>query len=187
MRRAFALLLLALPSVAFAETHSEGIPLKEIGLHAFNFLLLIGLLVYLLRTPVRDFLNTRSAQVRKELEDADKQRSDAEARYKAIQSKLAHFEEELTSMKADGVADAEREAQQTAERAVRDAAHLKETAERAIREETAMARNTLRRDAVDLAVKLAEESLRSQLGPADQQQLAQEFLASIPKEGTANG
>lgn len=188
MRRILSLLLLAVPSIALAESgHGEGIPLKEIGLHAFNFFLLIGLLAYLLRAPVRDFLNTRSAQIRKDLEDADRQRREAEERYKAIEAKLAHFESELASMKADGQADAEREAQLIAERAEKDAAHLKETAERAIREETRAARNSLRRDAVDLAVKLAEENLRAQLGPADQQKLAQEFLASIPKEGVSNG
>lgn len=186
MRRALALLLLALPSVAFAEA-GEGIPFREIGLHTFNFLLLVGLLVYLLRTPVRDFLNTRAATIRKELEESDRLRREAEERNRAIEAKLVHFEEELAAMKADGAADAEREALLLAERAERDAAHIKETAERAIREETRAARNTLRRDAVELAVKLAEENLRSQLGPTDQQRLAQEFLASIPQEKNANG
>ncbi len=55
-------------------------------------------------------------------------------------------------------------------------------AERKIRDEVNRARVALRTEAVDLAVQLAENTLRGAIGSSDQQRLAREFLDSLKKD-----
>ena len=82
-------------------------------------------------------------------------------------------------MEATAQQEAAREEQKLVERAEREAARIGETAERSIRDEATRARNALRRDAVELAVKLAEGILARNVAAADQQALAREFLQSL--------
>ena len=49
----------------------------------------------------------------------------------------------------------------------------------------ARARADLRRDAVELAVELAENALKENISQADQERLAREFLTAIEAEGSA--
>ena len=58
-----------------------------------------------------------------------------------------------------------------------------EAAERNIRDEVARARDQLRRDAVALAVELAEENLKEQVNSDDQQRLARAFLDTLNQDG----
>lgn len=180
-----AALLVAGPALASDGAVGEGPPLDAIGVHAINFLLMYGLLAFLLRKPIADALKQRQATIRQDLEDSAETRDAAQARYDTLAEKIAHFDDELAAMKADAAEDASKEREYMAERTERDAMMLREMTAGTIREETRRARTELQREAVDLAVKLAEERLRAEIGGGDQQRLAGEFLSAVKGEAHA--
>lgn len=172
-----------------AEGHADGhgaIPLHDIGIHALNFTLLVAVLFFLLRTPVRDALRNRASGIKAELEEANALRKAAQDRVDELESRIRGFEKLVDELKAEGAASAEREASLIAERTEREVELVKASAERTIREETRKARGALRQQAVDLAVRIAEEQLRSRITEQDQQRLAQDFLSTVKGE-TAHG
>jgi F0F1-type ATP synthase membrane subunit b/b' len=85
-------------------------------------------------------------------------------------------------MKAEALADTEREADRIRERAEADATRVRDTAERTIREETQAARNALQSEAARLAVALARETLKQSVNRDDQERLARDFLAAVKEE-----
>lgn len=179
-RLAFIATALLISTPAWAAGGGDGgIPLTEIGIHAVNFVLMYGLLFFLLRKPVSELLKQRQASIRQDLEDAAGAKNDAQARLDAIQAKLDDFDAEVAKMTADAREDAAAEAKYTAERTERDATMLREMTAGTVREETRNARARLQQDAVDAAVKLAEEKLRAEISGADQTRLANDFLGAL--------
>lgn len=179
-RVAFIVTALLVSSPAWAAGGGDGgIPMTEIGIHAVNFVLMYGLLFVLLRKPVGELLRRRQGSIRQELEDASGAKNEAQARLDAVQSKLDDFDAELAQMVADAREDAAAEARYTAERTERDATMLREMTAGTVREETRNARAQLQQDVVDAAVKLAEEKLRADIGGADHDRLANDFLGAL--------
>jgi len=111
------LTLLAIPALALAAGHGEHNAIAQqyynlTGRHTdfvprvFNFILLVALLAYLLAKPIKEFLQNRSAEIAKKLEEIEKIRQEAvEAKNRA--------KEELVQAKSKVVEileDAEKEA-----------------------------------------------------------------------------
>jgi F-type H+-transporting ATPase subunit b len=162
-----------------AEAH--GIPWDQIAFQSVAFVVFIGLLVYFARRPIGDALKNRALEVSRHIEEAQKARDEASARYAEIESRLVSLDRRVEEMKAEAAAEAEKEAARIRERGHEDAARIQATAERTIREEGDRARTQLRAEAVSLAVQLARESLKRQVTPEDQERLARDFLAAVDK------
>ena len=157
--------------------------LTGIGFHAFNLMLLIALFYFVARRPINDALRGRALGIRKELTDSAKERDEARERHDEVVARLAKLEDEIAEMHAKARADAEAEKAKLIERAKAEAVRIGEAAERNIRDEVARARDQLRRDAVALAVELAEENLKEQVNSDDQQRLARAFLDTLNQDG----
>ena len=132
---------LLLPSVAFAAGGEHGgIPWDKIALHAVNFVILVGGLYFVARTAINDAVRNRTLAIRNELDEAVRAKAQAQAQFDVLQARLDGFVAELATLRAEGVAESEREAQYIAERTERDVALSKSNTERIIRDETARAR-----------------------------------------------
>lgn len=184
---------LLLPSVAFAAggEHGGGVPWDKIALHAVNFVILVGGLYFVGRTAINDAVRNRTLAIRTELDDAVRAKAQAQAQFDVLQARLDGFVAELATLRAEGVAESEREAEYIAERTKRDVELTKSNTERIIRDETARARVRLQQDAAELAVRLAEELLKGRMTGDDQSRLAREFLDVVnqdaKKETVAHG
>ncbi len=161
------------------------IPLKDIGFHAFNFVLMYVVLFFLARKPVAELLKQRQSSIRQDLEGSARDLEVAKERYDSLVKKLAAFDDELSAMKNEARQDAEQERLYIAERTERDAMMLREMTAGAAREETRKAHAELQKNAVDLAVKLAEEKLRAEIATSDHQRLANEFLSVLKEDAHA--
>lgn len=168
---------------AFAAS-GDGPPMTEIGVHAINFVLLYTVLFFLARKPVAELLKERQAEIKKALDDGNAALKAAEDRHAELDSRLAHFDKLVEDMKAQAKTDADNERAQMRTKTEGDIASLKALTERTIREETRNARATLQREAVDLAMQIAEESIRQQISAADHERLAGEFLVAVEGDRT---
>jgi F0F1-type ATP synthase membrane subunit b/b' len=144
-----------------------------------NFVLLVGMYVWLGKKPIREALKARRASVAKEIEEAQRMRQEAEDRAVVYQKKLEHLEEELKETRASlvqaGKGDRDRiirEAEEKATRMEKDAVFL-------IDQEMKQLRADLTREAVEIAITAAEEILRKRVTPVDQERLAEDYLAEL--------
>jgi F-type H+-transporting ATPase subunit b len=153
--------------------------------HLINLLILLAALYWFFRRPVSDALANRAHDIQKDLGEAARLRAEAEARHVELTARIQAFEGEVEKMKAQAAVDAKAEEERLVARAHEESARIAATAQRNIRDEVARARTTLQTEAVDLAMKLAENTLRNNVKSEDQQALARQFLASL--EGATHG
>ena len=161
------------------------IPFKDIGFHAINFVLMYVVIFALVRKPVSEFLKQRQSSIRQDLEGSAHELVVAREHYDELVGKVEKFDEELSAMKAEARQEAAQERLYIAERTERDAMMLREMTAGAAREETRKARAELQKNAVDLAVRLAEERLRAEISTGDHQRLADEFLSVLKEDAHA--
>jgi F-type H+-transporting ATPase subunit b len=169
--------LLALSGVALAG--GDGIPLQKIGLHALNLVILLGLIGFLTRKMIKDGLANRAANIRNAIEASDKAQAAAQERYAELEAKLAGLETHLAEMRQEAEAEAAAERTLLLEKADKEAAAIKAGVARTVRNETARARNTLRRHAAELAVKLAAEQVAASITDDDHVRLTRDFLGTV--------
>lgn len=156
---------------------------NAIGFHLINFVLIVSLLTFLLRSKIRDALANRALRIKTSIDESNQRRKAAQQRFEELESRLEGFESELASMKADAVAKSEADHKMIVERASVDAERIAEAAQRSIRDETDRARHALRREVAELSVDLAREKLSKTVNTDDQSRLAGDFVAEV--QGTS--
>ncbi len=144
-----------------------------------NLSIFVVLLFFIARKPIAAAIAGRSQQIRSGLDEAARMQADAQARFDAVEIRLAALDKEIEDTRIDAREDADRESKVLQARGELDAVRVKESAERAIREEAARARNEIRQEAVALAVQLAKETIAKTISREDQDRLAKEFLAAV--------
>lgn len=72
---------------------------QQILLHLFNFVLLFGILYFLLYKPVKDFMDRRVEYFRKMAEDAEADRKASQDAKEEYEKKLSFAEKEITAEK----------------------------------------------------------------------------------------
>jgi len=157
--------------------------LDKLVLHAINLALLVALLLYFVRQPIADALRTRALTIRKDLTDSARARDEANQHHEEVSARLVAIETEIQALRNEAIAEAAILESKLVERARDEAERIAAGAERKIRDEAQRARLELRRDAVQLAVELAETTLRERINAEDQQRLAREFLTAIHDDG----
>jgi F-type H+-transporting ATPase subunit b len=152
-----------------------------LAIYLINLIILFGGIAKFGGPGIMKSLASRRDRVAKEIEDAQKMKKEADQRAKKYQAKLEGLDEELDATKKAlvqaGVADKERlvkEANEKAQRMERDAGSLLEQEARQIRTD-------LVRETVELAIAAAEDLLKKRVTQADQERLAEDYLASFSK------
>jgi F-type H+-transporting ATPase subunit b len=175
-----ALALLPAEVLAAAEGEHEGI-LPTVA-KLFNFGVLVGVLVYFLRTPIADYLRTRSTQIREGLVTAAEMRKTATAQLEEITRRLAALPAELEALKKRGAEDTVAEEARIAATAKAERARLLEQTRREIDMRLRIARRELTEHAADLAVQVAEDRIRRTITPDDQLRLLDRYATQLGKE-----
>jgi len=178
-----SLLCVALP--AWAEGgggHGGGA--RDLLFSVLNLVLLLGVLAYFTRKPLADFFAARRTAIQKELAAAAELRAEAEARYAKWQRRLLDLEGELAGIRQTARERAAAEREQILADATASAERIRRDASAAVEQELRRARTQLRQEAADLAVELASETLKRQVGPADQDRLLDEFVQTIERAPT---
>jgi F-type H+-transporting ATPase subunit b len=151
----------------------------ELELKWANFLLLAGLIGYFVGKNAGPFFASRSAAIRKDMEDSLRQREDAEARAKAVELRLANLETEIAALRADTQAQESTEDQRAATRTAAEVAKIEAHAQQEIASAGKAARMDLQRYTAELAVGLAEQKVRARMTPATEDALVQGFVRNL--------
>lgn len=154
-------------------------------------LLNTGLLLYIVirfgRRPLSDALKKRKSSIMQGIQDAARMKDEAAARLADYEEKLAHTDQEIERVKREMREAGEAERARILAEAKERRARMERDAQVLIEQEIKAARQELMREMIDSAVKSAAERMAKELGSADQQRLADEYLASLDKAFVAKG
>jgi F0F1-type ATP synthase membrane subunit b/b' len=144
-----------------------------------NFAILAAGYYYLGRKPIAAGLQARRDSISKEIEDAQRIKREAEERAKVYQGKLATLEDELRTARQSLLQAGEAESERIVREAEAKAERMKKDAEFLVEQELKAIRGQLLRETVEAAVAAAEDLLKKRVTQADQERLAEEYLADL--------
>ena len=150
---------------------------------AVNFLLLVGLLVYFLRAPVRGYLDSRIGKVREDLVTAAQTREAAVRQLAQIDAKLAALPAEIEALKRRGAEDLVTERARIEQEAEAERRRLLEHTRREIEMRLRLAKRELLELAANLAVAAATERIKASITPQDQARLVDRYTTQIAQAG----
>jgi F-type H+-transporting ATPase subunit b len=159
--------------------HAEGNPVVETIARLVNFGILVGALVYLLRSPIAAYLASRSTQIRQELVSASEMRAAASGQLAEIERKMQALPAELESLRKQGAEDVKAEQARIAQAATQERTRLLEQTRREIEMRLRIARRELTEHAAQLAVQVAEQRIRHSITPDDQIRLVDRYASQL--------
>jgi F0F1-type ATP synthase membrane subunit b/b' len=136
------------------------------------------------KKPVADALKKHKESIAKEIEEAQRMKHEAEGRAKQYQSKLEHVETELAETKNLLEEAGKGEHDRIVKDAEEKAARMQKDAVFMLEQESKQLRLDLQKETVLAALGAAEELLKKRVTGADQERLAEEFLASLEQRST---
>jgi F-type H+-transporting ATPase subunit b len=121
----------------------------------------------------------REKQIKKDLDDAERMRSETQAALEEQQALLSSARGEATSIVAEARQAAVRERELGLEKTRQEQEELLHRARREIEAERERAVADIRRDAVDIAISAASKVVGAQLDSAADRRIVEEYIASI--------
>ena len=170
-------------SIAFAAAEGEGgKDSKEwidLGKKTFDFIVLMGLLYWLLAAQIKEFFSGRRVEIKKTLEESVEKKADAEKKYREYSEKLDKASVEIDDIfemiKAQGIT----EKQKIIEDAERAAKKMKEDAHTRIEQELKGVSDQLKAQAVQLSVQMAEEIIKRSITAQDHEAMVEEYMNKV--------
>lgn len=172
-------LILALPEPVAAAVGGEHESIWATIAKLANFAILVGTLVYFLKSPLMGLLATRGAEVRQDLVTAAEMRTAAAARLSGIQQQMQALPGELAALKRQGAEDVVAEQARITQAAAAERERLLEQTRREIEMRLRVARRELTEHAAALAVGIAEQRIRQAITPDDQLRLVDRYTARL--------
>jgi F-type H+-transporting ATPase subunit b len=182
------LILLAVSLCGFASVYASGA--GEAGgavgpnwinffWRAVNFLVLAGILYWLLAKKTREFFGGRQQGIKTALADAAAAREAAEKKFQEYSVKLdkatGEIEQISEMIRSQGLAEKERiiaEAKKAAEK-------MKEDTRTRIQQEFKKASQELRRETVRLSSEMAEQLLKKHIKAEDHHSMVEDYIAKV--------
>ena len=177
---AVASLILSWASPVLAAEESEaGWGLWETVGRFFNLFLLVGILVYFVRRPLVGFFENRRAEIKQRMTEADARHREADGKIREIEERMARLEQDLGEIRRRAEAEMQEEARRLEDSSRRESEKILVVAGREIDGMVRVAQKELRQYAGSLSVGLAEEMIRRELGPADQERILDGFVSQM--------
>jgi len=159
--------------------------LGDLAWPALNLVILLAALVYFGRRPIQDFFAARQDRIRDDLDAAASALAEAEARHTEWERKLAQLDAEMARIREQARERAEAERKHILADASAAAERIRKDARSAVDQELRRGREELRREAAELAVEIAAETLRARVNDADRSRLVDDFIETIERSGGA--
>ena len=180
-RRKILVVLFLLPFFIFMvsaeEEHKSGF-IDFLG-KAINFIVLFGGLAYLLRKPLRSFLEKRSQDIQRTLKETEASRKEAEQKLQEAKAHLAGLEEEIEKMRKEAGVEGHRERERTIQLAQKEAEKIRYFARQEIEMLTRAGIQELKEFTAELAASLAEERIRKKMTLEDHTQLIDKSIERL--------
>ena len=177
----FLVLSLVLAASGFASSgeSAHGPTVMDWVWKVVNFALLFIILVKFGRKPLKDFLANRTKLIEKSLNEAKEAKELAQKALEEVQKRLKNKDKEIEEIISSAKASGEREREALIKEGERLSERALEQAKTNIDYELKQARETIKAEAVELAMELAEKKLKDRLTPEEQKRLIEESMAKL--------
>ncbi len=152
---------------------------QNVWFHFINLGILLFILFRLLRAPLRDYLVRRQDAIREALEKAESAKRTADEKLALYEKRIAQLDEEISTMRREVEVSVKEEANRLVAQSVAAATRLEADTLRLLNDELGRARYALRREAIDLAIQMAERLLKENMTDVDQRRLAEDYLQRV--------
>jgi F-type H+-transporting ATPase subunit b len=172
-------------SAAASGGHGEENPaqsaskLWELLARLINFVILAVVLIFLIRKPIKSFFGNRSEKIRKDFEELELRKQQAQAQLEEIGKKLAQMEHEREKIIAKFIKEGESEKEKIIQSAKALQARIEGQAELVIKQEVQEARQALKHEVAELATKMAEELIKKKIKPDDEERLVKQYTEKM--------
>lgn len=146
-----------------------------------NFLVLFGGLGFALYKPLKTFLQNRTSEIRRSLEEAESSRKDAEGRYEATMRRLEGLSGEIEAMKAEAEAQGKKEKARIAKQAEEEASRVMRLVRQEIDAYAQAGIREVRAFVAETATSLARERIQRTLVPEDHSLLVDKSIERLSK------
>jgi F-type H+-transporting ATPase subunit b len=171
------------PAAGAAEEHAaeaeHASPFSGLFWPTANFAIMVGVLVYFVKPMITTYLADRSTAIRKDLVEAAALKATATEQLAAIERKLQALPGELDALRKRGADEIASEDQRIAAAAAADRDRLLAQARHEIDLQVRLAKREILEHAADLSVQLATERLKTEITPADQARLVDQYLSQV--------
>jgi F-type H+-transporting ATPase subunit b len=176
--------VLAFTALAYAsggeggEAH-EGLPWANYGWRILNFVIFIFLLYKFAGAKAAAFFGGRRAQIKKDLEDLETRKAEAEKKLKDVESGIRNLEQEKASILAEAKTQGEAIKAAIIEKAHKDAAAMQAQAVTSAENEARAAFDRVRGEIADQVIEQATKIVREKLSGEDHERLVDEYLTKV--------
>jgi F-type H+-transporting ATPase subunit b len=175
----FGLFLQVLPVNNLWASEGGGRISGEVFWQVVSFVLLVILLAYVMKKPVRLFLIKRREDIKNSLEQSAKKEEESRKNSEDWEKKIISLSQEIADLHKKISEEGEAERQRIIEKAVEEGDRIRKQAQVIAEQEVKKARSALRKEMVDLSVELAERLLKECTQPQDQERLVREYLGKM--------
>ncbi|MEC7520018.1 MAG: ATP synthase F0 subunit B [Myxococcota bacterium] len=144
-----------------------------------NFVLWAAILFFLFRKPLTEFLANRRRSVEEGLVEAKRLKEEAEAKYEEYSERLERLDVELDELRKEMVHAAESERDRILADANARSARMRKDAQFLIDQQMKQLKSDLTKEAIEAAIAAAEKVMVEQIGGADQERLADQYMTTI--------
>lgn len=182
-KRIILLILLLIPFFIFmtAEHEEHSSHLKDFLGKTLNFLILFGGLAFILRKPLRNFLEKRSKEIENSLEEAENAKKEAELKLKEADSRLAGLNDEIEKIKKESEIDGRGRKKEITQFTHQEAEKMRNFAKQEIEMLVLTGIQELKEHTAELAISLAEERIRKRLTSEDMAILIDKSIVRLDK------
>lgn len=145
-----------------------------------NFLILAGVIGWMVVKFGGPALRTRSSEIREGLAAGERAKAEADARAAEVQAKLANLEKEIASLRTGAREERDREAERIRRETQAEIARIQTQTQQEIESAGKIARLEVQRFAASLAIDLAEQKVRARMSPDTQSALIEAFVSDLP-------
>jgi F-type H+-transporting ATPase subunit b len=175
------LIFIVLPFLLFMsveDKHHDSNPMAFIA-KVVNFLILFGGLAYVLRKPIKQFLEGRAAEIGTTMRGAEESRHGAEKDLEHTAKRLQELSQEVEELKDKAVLDGQREKDRIIRAAQEEGARMKEAVQQEIEMISRAGIRGLKEFAVTLAAAEALERIQKRLTPEKHTRLIDDSIERL--------
>jgi F-type H+-transporting ATPase subunit b len=148
-----------------------------------NFAIIVGLLVYFLRKPVRDMFRSRTETIAKAMEESREARERAVAALADMERKAREMEAETRALIAEAQARGDKDRQALVEEGKKIARDIQDQIKTGTDIEVQKAKAELAAEAAVLAVDLAEGKIKSAITKQDHERILKDYISNVGGRG----
>lgn len=185
VRTVFSILMVMVPALAFAaageaEGGEHGSELMGVVWQVVNFAILVAILIFIIKkADVKGLLRARTQGIEKSIEDAREAKELAQKALDEVRQRMGAKDKEIEEVIKASVQSGEKERERIVEEGQRLSQQILEQAKANVELEMKQARESLKAEAVRLAMEIAEKKIEGKIDEATQKRLLEEAIGKL--------